>query len=787
MVRVAGSPDPGNPNGLTPGEGVCRRVRVKVDGIVQGVGFRPTVYQLARELSLAGWVRNDSEGVEIELAGSDAAVRDFLRRLPEEAPPLAKIVRILVEERPWRPASSFEIISSRKGSSRTTLISPDVCLCPDCLRELLDPSDRRYRYPFINCTNCGPRYTIIRDIPYDREKTTMAKFRMCPQCRSEYEDPKNRRFHAQPNACWDCGPQVWLERRGGERICERDAAVREAVHRLASGEIVAVKGLGGFHLAVLATDERAVSRLRSRKIREEKPFAVMFPDLSSIAEVCRMEDGDARLLSSRERPIVLLPKREDDSPGRLRIAPSVAPRNRFLGAFLPYTPLHVLLFEGAPYRALVMTSGNQSDEPIVTENASARERLRNIADVFLMHDRDIYIRCDDSVVRSVKGGPRPIRRARGYVPVPLVLDGAGPEVLGVGAELKNTVCLTRGDYAFLSQHIGDLENLETLRAFEHTIEHLQKILAVTPELIVHDLHPDYLSTQWAEEKSDGERLAVQHHHAHIAAVLAEAGWSGGPVLGVALDGTGYGSDGTLWGGEFLVVEEARYRRLGRFARLPLPGGEKAIKEPWRMGLSALWRLSRGDPERDYGDVLERWPHRERLAVLQMLRRGFNCPESSSCGRLFDAVAAVVGLRRRITYEGQAAVELEQAVEGDGSAYPHRIRRKEGMWVLDALSMVADAVDDMRLQVPVGIIAARFHNGLAQAVFAMLELLRKETGIGTVALSGGVFQNMVLSLSLEEKLREAGFAVLVHKEVPPNDACIALGQVYVGRAFLRSPS
>ncbi|SMC21232.1 Hydrogenase maturation protein, carbamoyltransferase HypF [Desulfacinum hydrothermale DSM 13146] len=766
-----------------PAERGQRRIRIQVDGIVQGVGFRPTVYQLARSLDLVGWVRNDSEGVEIEVAGPSDRVQAFVSRLPQEAPPLAKIVRLEVKERPWEPGDGFHIQASERTGSRTTLISPDVSICEDCRRELLDPSDRRFRYPFINCTNCGPRYTIIRDVPYDRDNTTMDCFPMCAACRAEYEDPRNRRFHAQPNACWQCGPLVWLEDAQGHRLAEKDEAVRQAIRWLAEGKIVAVKGLGGFHLAVLATDEAAVARLRRRKIREEKPFAVMFASREAVQGVCQVHPEEEALLLSRERPIVLLAKRRAVRPGHSEIAPSVAPRNRFLGAFLPYTPLHALLFHDAPYEALVMTSGNQSDEPIVTDNAAARDRLRNIADVFLLHNRDIHIRCDDSVVRSVRGKPRPLRRARGYVPVPVVLRESGPVVLGVGGELKNTVCLTRGRYAFVSQHVGDLENLETLRAFEHTIDHLQKILEVHPRLIVHDLHPDYLSTQWAEGQTQPARLAVQHHHAHIASVVAENGWDG-PVLGVALDGTGYGPDGTIWGGEFLLVDGARYERLGRFSHLPLPGGERAIKEPWRMALAALWCLEGEEAEKVHGEILSRWPEKERRVVFQMLRSGFNSPLSSSCGRLFDAVSALAGIRDRITYEGQAAIELEQALEPDAGAYEARITRDEGLWVLDVFPLLEEVARDVRRGTRPGIVSARFHNGLVRAIVHLVERLRQETGLSAVALSGGVFQNIYLSRRLEEDLIDQGFQVLIHEQVPPNDACISLGQAHVGREHLK---
>ena len=564
-----------------------RRAMIRVRGIVQGVGFRPFIFQLAHRYRLNGWVRNQSDGVEIEVSGLSGEIDEFVRDIPIKAPPLARVLQVEVSDRVFVPLEGFHIVKSHSEQSRATLIAPDACTCSDCLGELFSPQDRRYRYPFINCTNCGPRYTIIKDIPYDRDQTTMADFTMCPACQAEYDDPMDRRFHAQPNACWECGPQVWLESPDGGRLAERDRAIREAVSRLEQGAILAIKGLGGFHLAVLATDEGAVSRLRSRKIREEKPFAVMFSDLDAVRRTCEVGSKETELLESPMRPIVLLKRK--GAPEGNAIAPSVAPRNRFLGAFLPYTPVHFLLFRESSYQALVMTSGNQSDEPIVMSNDEARERLKNIADFFLLHDRDIYMRCDDSVTRVLHGESRPLRRARGYVPVPVIMGESAPSVLAVGAELKNTVCLTRGKEAFLSQHIGDLENLETLHSFEHAIDHLEKILEIKPKCIAHDLHPDYLSTQWAIARDDPPRLAVQHHHAHIASVMAEQKLTG-PVLGLAMDGTGYGADGAIWGGEILLAEADGFERLGHFRYLPLPGGARAIKEPWRMALSYLWSL-----------------------------------------------------------------------------------------------------------------------------------------------------------------------------------------------------
>jgi len=761
--------------GSGQGDSEGRRVLVKVRGIVQGVGFRPFIYQLALNHGLGGWVRNLAEGVEIEVSGPSGVIDLFVADITGKAPPLSRIVSIEVSELSFEVLEGFKIITSSARHTRSTLISPDVCTCADCLRELFDPADRRFRYPFINCTNCGPRYTIIKDIPYDRDKTTMAGFEMCPACRAEYENPLDRRFHAQPDACWKCGPRVWLESPGGETVSSGDDAVREAVRHLDAGSILAIKGLGGFHLAVKATDEGAVNRLRGRKVREEKPFAVMFPSMDEIRLHCVAADAEERLLTSRERPIVLLVKRTDD----LAIAPSVAPGNRYLGTFLPYTPLHFLLFEGVPYRALVMTSGNQSDEPIVMTNEDARLHLGGIADFFLFHDRDIFMRCDDSVIRVLGEAPRPIRRARGYVPVPIFMKEEGPPVLGAGAELKNTICLTRGREAFLSQHIGDLENLETLGSFEHAIRHLERILEVRPELIVHDMHPDYLSTQWALRQSNLPKLAVQHHHAHIASIMAERGLTG-PVIGLALDGTGFGTDGTIWGGEVLRVTETDFQRLGHFRHVRLPGGAKAIKEPWRMGLSYLWSIDRDNLESRFADVVGRWSGMERKVIGQMLSRGLNSPVTSSCGRLFDAVAALCGIRESVSYEGQAAIELEQAIAPDSGSYEGIVTAREnGEFIIDPFPMVEAVIGDIRAKHPAGRIAARFHNGMVRLLADAARFASEVSGIKAVALSGGVFQNAYLFERLERELRALGLEVHTHLEVPANDACISLGQAFIG--------
>ncbi len=767
-----------------------RRVLIKVQGIVQGVGFRPYIYRLARAHGICGWVRNDSTGVEVLASGLPASVERFIEQIPRSAPSLARVVHCRTEDAPSVAKGAFEshspegfsILPSHGAMLRSTLISPDVCTCGACLGELFHSGDRRFRYPFINCTHCGPRYTIIRDIPYDRAKTTMAPFSMCDACRREYEDPLHRRFHAQPNACWECGPRVWLEGRGGNRQGAGDAAVRQAVDLLARGAIVAVKGLGGFHLAVSAASEEGVQRLRSRKTREEKPFAVMFSDLEALGRRCHLNQVEKELVSGAARPIVLLDRKPEE--GLLPLASSVAPGNRCLGAFLPCTPLHFLLFHEAPYDALVMTSGNQSDEPIVTENEEARRGLHAIADHFLLHDRGIHMRCDDSVVRVQGGKCRPVRRARGYVPVPLFLQEELEPVLGVGAQLKNTICLTRGREAFVSQHVGDLENMETLHAFEHTIVHLKRLLEVEPLCIAHDLHPDYLSTQWALEQKDLPLLGVQHHHAHIASVLAECGHRG-PVLGVALDGTGYGNDNTLWGGELLRVEAHGFERLGHFRQVLMPGGEMAVKEPWRMALSYLFALENIHAEKIFKGLTCRWPEKTRSVLLQMLHKNIHCPVTSSCGRLFDAVAALAGVRERVTFEGQAAVELEQVMEEDGGLYRGEVYEENSLWILDPLQMVRGVAQDALEAVAPGIISARFHRGLVQALSQWVGQAFKDTGIATVALSGGVFQNRVILGELTTELTRQNMEVLCHEEVPPNDACISLGQAFVGAHWLRS--
>ncbi len=735
----------------------ARRARVRVEGVVQGVGFRPHVYRLALELGLAGWVLNDEHGVLLEVEGADAAVEAFLRRLPEEAPPLAVVERVGADSLPLAGETGFRIVESERRGEADALVSPDTTTCDDCLRELFDPADRRFRYPFLNCTNCGPRFTIVRGVPYDRRLTTMAGFRMCPACQAEYDDPADRRFHAQPNACPECGPRLRLLDRDGRAAGGEPLSA--AVAALAEGRIVAVKGLGGYHLAGDARDEQAVAALRSRKQREDKPFALMASDARQLIE---LSPADEALLNARERPIVIARRRPDSG-----VARSVAPRSPDLGVMLPYSPLHHLLLAdfGGP---LVMTSANVSDEPIAYEDEDALTRLRGIADLFLAHDRPVHMRTDDSVVRSTATGPLLMRRSRGYVPgsLPLPRAAARP-LLACGAELKSTFCLAKGERAWVGHHIGDLQNWETLRSFRSGIEHFERVFAVAPELVAHDLHPDYLSTRHAQELEGVELVGVQHHHAHLAACLAEHGETG-PALGAIFDGTGYGPDGTVWGGELLKGDLRGYERVGLLHPVRLPGGDRAAKEPWRMACAWLG----GDSEPLPGVDPQRWHE-----VAELVRTGVASPLTTSMGRLFDAVSALCGIRLTAHYEGQAAVELEGVADrGERGAYPLPLLGDEPV-VLDARETVLAVRAELEHGVTPALVSARFHNGLAEATAAACGRHEMET----VVLSGGVFQNRLLLERTSELLERAGRRVLVPRLLPPNDGGISYGQAAVAAA------
>ncbi|MGA2234200.1 MAG: carbamoyltransferase HypF [Terriglobales bacterium] len=775
------------------------RRQIDVSGIVQGVGFRPYVYRLATGRHLRGTIRNTSAGVTIEIQGPAETVQDFVEHLPSEAPPLARITSLAVHDVPCNNDRDFLIVHSHEGEEVRTLISPDVAICPDCLREMFDPNDRRYRYPFINCTNCGPRFTIIRDIPYDRPSTSMAMFPMCPACLAEYENPLDRRFHAQPNACWKCGPRVELWDKSGKRIECRDPIV-EAISGLHAGLVVAVKGLGGFHLAADATNRAAVTLLRQRKRRVEKPFAVMVPDLQAAEEVCEIDDAAATVLQSIERPIVLLKKVLLPKKAPSVIPGDVAPFNHYLGIFLPYTPLHYLLLAEGGFKALVMTSGNLSEEPIAIDNREAIHRLNGLADYFLVHNRDILLRCDDSVVRVTGGITRQLRRSRGFVPVPVFLKEDQPLVLAVGGELKNTICLTKEKHAFLSQHVGDLENAESYSFFHEAIEHLERILEIRPEIIAYDLHPDYFSTKWALQQRGVKLVGVQHHHAHIASCMAENHLEG-RVIGFALDGTGYGTDGHIWGGEVLIAGYKNFERAAHFEYVPLPGGAAAIREPWRMAVSYLAHhfgrefLKPEIPKFDIPFVRELNRPKVDL-LLRMMEQGVNSPPTSSCGRLFDAVSALVGIRQQVNYEAQAAIELEMAMassevasskitSSEDTAYPMKLVPNDDHWIISTRPLFEALLDDLGRNLPVGAISRRFHNGLVEGFVELATLLQKKTALNRVCLSGGTFHNVYLSQRLEARLSEAGFEVFTQKEVPAGDGGLSLGQALVAAARLHA--
>ena len=847
----------------TPIVGSTARHHISVQGIVQGVGFRPFVYGQALRRGLNGFVFNDGGGVTIEVEGEPGLLEDFRRAIVDHAPPLARIDSITSEQVAPVGDHRFRIADSRAGAERGTLISPDSATCDDCAHELSDPNDRRRGYPFTNCTNCGPRFTIVEDVPYDRANTTMRVFPMCPDCRAEYEDPLNRRFHAQPNACPVCGPQMRLLDAEGAPLGVADP-VAEAARQLAEGAILAIKGLGGYHLACDAFNAEAVDRLRARKHREAKPFALIVPDTESARQLCIVSDAEAELLESRRRPIVLL-KRRPDCP----VAPGVAPAYDSLGIMLPYVPLHHLLMGAltdysaqqsgtrqsgldgplpASKRpkwtsksnarqdsrldaldarrpksvALVMTSGNLSDEPIAYRDDDALERLAPVADGVLSHSRAIHIRCDDSVARIAAGGAQIIRRSRGFAPepVPLALDCPVP-LLACGGHFKNTFCLVKGRQAFVSHHIGDLENLETVMSFLEGIGHFQRLFDIQPQAVAYDLHPEYLSTQHAHDLDVPRKIGVQHHHAHIASVIAEHHLAE-PVIGVAADGTGYGSDGAIWGCEVMVADLDGFDRFAHLGYVPLPGGDKAVRQPWRMAVSYLAHT--------YGDDFEALalPFAQRLdrtswrTVAQMAARGLNSPATSSLGRLFDAVAALVDVPSaaagEILYEGQAAIELEMFASGaTGHLDGHRLRHSPGHRhgyghrhgdrhfdrlgyddrlypftigegkpaVMDVRPMIRAIVDDVRRGTPVPRIAACFHATLAELLAAACRQAREASGLGVVALSGGVFQNRLLLEQTIARLEDSRFRVYINRRVPPNDGGLCLGQAAVAAALLAS--
>ena len=758
------------------------RSKIIIEGIVQGVGFRPFIYNLAKSHNLKGYILNNQQGVQIEVEGEEGNLKKFLKAIPETLPVQAQIVSLKEVRLPPLNFTEFEIKESTVQEERTALVSSDLAVCKDCLKELFNPKDRRYRYPFINCTNCGPRYTIIDDIPYDRPFTSMKTFRMCPDCQREYDDPSNRRFHAQPNACWQCGPRIKLIDSTNQLVDSLDP-IAKAVELLIQGSILAIKGLGGFHLAVDATNDQSVRRLRDLKLREEKPFAIMSPDLDTIRTFAQLFEEDEKLLQSPASPIVLLPKIENPS-----LSPMVAPNNPYIGVMLPYTPIHHLLLKGN-FTALVMTSGNLKDEPIVIDNRAALKRLRKCVDFFLVHNRDIYLRSDDSIIRvyTLDGKRKEFitRRARGYVPHPVFVQEEMIPLLAVGGEMKNTICLTRGKTAFLSQYLGEMGYRETYEFFLKTVEHMKRILEIEPQSIACDLHPGYSTAHYAHSQKKLPAIEVQHHHAHIASCLAENGIKE-KVIGVAFDGTGYGTDGKVWGGEFLLADYASYKRVAHLAYLPLPGGEQAIRDPWRMMLSYLATFSDSEIEDLDLEVLHKRTAKEKEIVLKLVRSRFNSPLTSSIGRLFDAVSALLGICERSTYEGQAAMELEMVMEGDTKDYyPFLYRQEEGCHIINPSPLIRGILSDIMGGRSPGYISSKFHNSIVTTIMDICHILKEEWKISHVALSGGCFQNSYLLSRSINRLTNAGFAVLYHQEVPPNDGGLALGQAVIANELLKN--
>ncbi len=752
---------------------------IHIDGVVQGVGFRPFVYRLAHAHGLAGWVRNNSQGVDIQVMGPLSSLDAFARDLEIQAPPLARVQAIIrrpITEQDFN--GEFHIMTSQEEPG-FTLVSPDVATCSDCLQELFDPQNRRYRYPFINCTNCGPRFSIIRSLPYDRHNTTMATFHLCNACQDEYNDPLNRRFHAQPNACPHCGPHIWFE--ATDILFTDEAQALQAANQwLKSGHILAIKGLGGFHLACDATNERIVQALRKRKSRPHKPLAVMMRDMDMVRDYCKISLEEEALLTSSATPILLLePKSATD------LATGIAPGQRSIGVMLPYTPLHHILLRDIN-RPLVMTSGNRQNEPIARTNEEARTKLGHLADAFLWHNRQIHNRIDDSVWMVTADGPTPIRRSRGEAPRPieLAIEATDP-ILAIGSQMKNTFCILIGSQAFLSQHIGEMDDVESWDFFTESVYRYRELFGAQPKIIAHDLHPDFTLTAMDALETlipNARAVPIQHHHAHVASCLAE-NQASGPAIGLALDGTGYGPDGTIWGGEILVADLKSYRRVGRLEPFHLPGNEAAIHQPVRISLGLLLEsLGQLPPNLD---VVQRTHESLRRAVTVQLRQNLNAPSTSSCGRFFDATAALLGLRDTVTYEGQAAIELETlaAPHMPIDPYPVQLDRTRQLWQLPTRGIFREMTSDILWGAPPAEIAARFHATLIALLFQLAQRLRQETGINQIALSGGCFQNRILLEGLLHALRVQDFTVLTHHQVPTNDGGISLGQAAIAAAHI----
>lgn len=769
------------------------RLRMVIRGAVQGVGFRPFIYRLATTMGLNGWVTNSTHGVFLEIEGEEDRLRQFQLRLRKELPPRAFIQSLEATFLDRQGYRGFQILPSCEEGEKTALVLPDIATCPECLAEILDPSNRRYRYPFTNCTNCGPRFSIIEALPYDRRSTTMTIFRMCPDCQAEYDDPLNRRFHAQPNACPRCGPHLELWDTSGKVLAEREAALAAAAEAIRRGKIVAVKGLGGFHLMVDSRDERAIGELRRRKHREEKPLALMYPSLEEIKLDCEVPELEGRLMQGAESPIVILSRhrRQFQSPQR-PVAAALAPGNPYFGVMLPYTPLHHLLMAELQF-PVVATSGNLSDEPICIDEREALTRLAQVADLFLVHDRPIARHVDDSIVRIMANREMVLRRARGYAPLPISVNEPLPPLLATGAHLKNTIAISAGDQVFLSQHIGDLETAEAYQAFEGVIGSFERLYEAQPMLVAYDAHPDYLSTQYASGRSE-PRYAVQHHYAHVMACLAENHLSP-PVLGVAWDGSGYGQDGTIWGGEFLRIDDDDFERVAHWRTFALPGGESAIREPRRTAIGLLYSVF-GESIFNMTELapVREFTVRETEILYSMLTRRINSPLTSSVGRLFDAVASLVGLRQRVRFEGQAAMELEFAMAGieTNDCYPVQVimqAEEEGgkghpnrrTMLVDWEPMIRELIDDLGRGMSPSFLSAKFHNTLVESLVTIAGL----SGESRICLSGGCFQNRYLTERAIARLREEGLSVYWHQRIPPNDGGIALGQAFAAARYLKT--
>lgn len=760
------------------------RRKIEINGIVQGVGFRPFIYSLATQHHLNGFVLNNTKGVVIEVEGEKPSIESFISSIKDGLPPISRIEAMGVKNLPPVGYENFSIKPSLSSGKRAVIISPDIATCEKCLEELFDEKDRRFTHPFINCTNCGPRFTIIKDIPYDRKMTTMEKFKMCPICQAEYDNPSNRRFHAQPNCCPECGPEVKLIELKGDipEEINRDNPLEKTAQQLSTGSIVAIKGLGGFHLACDATNQSAVLRLRAGKQRNEKPFALMAKDMDTIRTFCNMDKEEETLLLSVRRPIVLLKKKKEN---HLPVAEGIARNQNYYGVMLPYTPLHHLLFYFNSPSLLVMTSGNLREEPIIYKDKDAFSRLSKIADYFLSHNRKIHIRCDDSVTRIFLRNETLVRRARGYVPEPIALPfECKGNILSCGAELKNTFCLTKGNYAFLSQHIGDLENLETLQSFEKGIEQFKHLFSIEPRVIAYDMHPEYLSTKYAKRLSlkhpDIPTVPIQHHYAHIASCMAENGITD-KVIGIAFDGTGYGTDGKIWGAEFLIADLENSKRVGHLRYIPMPGGEMAIKEPWRMAVSYLYDTY-GDGFTDLGlESVKKIPREKRELVKKMISQGINSPLTSSMGRFFDAVSAMLSICMKNNYEAQAAIELEMAIkekEEREEQYKYSIMDENGLLIIDTKELVRGIVEDIKGASSTSFISSKFHNTIVEIITDISNKLRKRFGLNKIALSGGVFQNMFLLNKTVKGLQKNGFSLYTHHRVPTNDGGISLGQAAI---------